>query len=59
MTVEMTKDGMVCKLMPMDDAGMEMMSDRCNAMNAMMGMGMPCVMSCAGMPMMMGTAGTH
>jgi hypothetical protein len=34
---------------------MEMMTERCNAMNAMMAMGMPCLMSCNGMPMMMGT----
>ena len=55
MTVEMTKDGMVCRMTPMDQAGMEMMADRCNAMNAMMAMGMPCLIACGGMPMMMGT----
>jgi hypothetical protein len=32
---------------------MAMMQERCNAMNAMMAMGMPCMMSCGGMPMMM------
>ena len=55
MTVEMTKDGMVCRMTPMDQGGMEMMADRCNAMNAMMAMGMPCLVACGGMPMMMGT----
>ncbi len=55
MTVEMTKDGMVCRMTPMDQAGMEMMADRCNAMNAMMAMGMPCMMACGGMPMMVAT----
>jgi hypothetical protein len=55
MTYEMTKDGMVCTMRPMDASGMPMMSERCNAMNAMMAMGMPCMVSCNGMPMMMGT----
>jgi len=54
----MTKDGMVVKMMPMEGSGMGsgmgMMTERCNAMNAMMAMGMPCMMSCNGMPMMMG-----
>jgi len=55
MTVEMTQDGMVCKMMPMDASAMEMLAERCNAMNAMMSMGMPCMMSCGGMPLMMAT----
>jgi hypothetical protein len=55
MTVEMTPDGMVCKMMPMDASAMETMAERCNAMNAMMSMGMPCMMSCGGMPLMMAT----
>src|SRR5688572_3771861 len=42
MTCEMTKDGMVCKMMPMDAAQMEMMKERCTAMMSMMAMGMPC-----------------
>jgi len=50
----MTKDGMVVKMTPMEGSGMGMMTERCNAMNAMMAMGMPCMMSCNGMPMMMG-----
>jgi hypothetical protein len=54
MTVEMTKDGMVCRMTPMDQAGMEAMADRCNAMTAMMAMGMPCMMACGGMPMIIG-----
>jgi hypothetical protein len=33
---------------------MEGMTERCNAMNAMMAMGMPMMVSCNGMPMMMG-----
>jgi hypothetical protein len=55
MIVEMTQDGMVCKMMPMDASAMEMLAERCNAMNAMMTMGMPCMMSCGGMPLMMAT----
>ena len=54
MSFEMTKEGMVCKMTPMDGSGMGTMAERCNAMNAMMAMGMPCMMSCNGMPMMMG-----
>jgi hypothetical protein len=53
MTCEMTKDGMVCKMMPMDAGQMGMMQERCNAMNAMMGMGTPMMMMCGGMPMML------
>jgi hypothetical protein len=55
MTCEMTKDGMVCKMMPMDAAQMEMMKERCAQMMQMMQMGVPCMMMCNGMPMMMGT----
>ena len=50
MTVEMTRDGMVCKMMPMDASAMEMLAERCNAMNAMMGMGMPCMMTAGECP---------
>jgi hypothetical protein len=53
MTCEMTKDGMVCRMTPMDASSMQMLTERCNAMNAMMAMGMPAMMSCAGMPMTM------
>jgi hypothetical protein len=52
----MGKDGMVCKLMPMDAAQMDMMRERCAAMTSMMGMGMPVMMMCGGMPMMMGSS---
>jgi hypothetical protein len=51
----MTKDGMVVTMTPMDASGMAMMQERCNAMTAMMAMGMPAMMSCGAMPMMMGT----
>jgi hypothetical protein len=53
MTCEMGKDGMVCKMMPMDSAQMEMMKERCNAMQSMLAMGTPCMMMCGGVPMMM------
>jgi hypothetical protein len=55
MKCEMGKQGMVCTMMPMEGMDMEMMTERCNAMNAMMAMGMPMMMSCGGM-MMMGTS---
>jgi len=56
MTMEMGKDGMICKMMPMDGTSMDMMSDRCEAMMKMMAMGMPMMMMCGGMPMMMCSA---
>jgi hypothetical protein len=52
MKMEMTKAGMVCTMMPMEGMDMDMMTERCNAMNAMMAMGMPMMMSCGGMMMM-------
>jgi hypothetical protein len=55
MTMEMGKDGMICKMMPMNPAHMDAMKERMNAMMSMMAMGMPMTISCAGMPMMMCT----
>jgi hypothetical protein len=54
MTVEMGKDGMVCKMTPMDPSMMDMMRERCEMMTRMMGMGMPIMMMCGGMPLMAG-----
>jgi hypothetical protein len=56
MTCEMGKDGMMCRMMPMDGQDMAMMKECCDAMNAMMAMGAPVMMMCNGMPMMMCTA---
>ena len=53
MSMEMGKDGMVCKMMPMDPSQMDMMRERMKTMESMMGQGMPCMMMCGGMPMMM------
>jgi hypothetical protein len=53
MTCEMTKDGMMCRMMPMDPSQMDMMKSRMEMMTSMMGNGMPCMMTCGGMPMMM------
>jgi hypothetical protein len=53
-TCEMTKDGMMCKFMPMDAGHMDQMKDRMTMMMNMMQAGMPCMMMCGGMPMMMG-----
>ncbi|MGH9916789.1 MAG: hypothetical protein ACRD63_16050, partial [Pyrinomonadaceae bacterium] len=53
MTCKMTPTGMVCEMMPMEGMSMEMMKDCCDRMTAMMNMGMPMMMSCGGMPMMM------
>jgi hypothetical protein len=53
-TCEMQGDAMMMKMMPMDAGQKDMMAQRCDMMNKMMGMGMPMMMMCAGMPMMMG-----
>jgi len=43
----------MCKMLTMDMAQMDMMKERCEQMMNMMNMGMPCMMMCGGMPMMM------
>ncbi|KYF81204.1 hypothetical protein BE18_06250, partial [Sorangium cellulosum] len=53
MTCEMDKEGMVCKMMPMEGMNMDMLRQRCDAMMKMMGMGMPMMLMCGSMPMMM------
>ncbi len=53
MTCEMGKDGMVCRMMPLEGQDMAMMKECCDAMNSMMAMGAPMMMMCNGMPMMM------
>jgi hypothetical protein len=52
-TMEMGKDGMICKMMPMDPSHMEQMKERMQTMMSCMHNGMPCMMTCGGMPMMM------
>lgn len=54
-TMEMTKDGMVMKMMPMDGTSPEMMEQCMAQMQSMMSMGMPMMMMMmmGGMPMMM------
>lgn len=54
MTCEMTKDGMICKLTPVDPSHMEMLRERMNAMMSILGMGVPLVIACGGMPMLVG-----
>jgi hypothetical protein len=48
MTMEMGKDGMVCKMMPMEGTNMEMLRERCDSMMKMMAMGVPMTMMCGG-----------
>lgn len=52
MTCKMTADGMVCEMMPMDDASKDMFMECCKRMMAMMGNGMPMMTMCGGMGMM-------
>jgi hypothetical protein len=52
MSCEMTKDGMVMKMMPVDGMTMDQMVERCEMMNKMMSMGVPMMMVSGGMPMM-------
>jgi hypothetical protein len=56
MTLEMGKDGMICKMMPLEGMSMDMMRERCESMTKMMAMGMPVAMFCGGQ-MLMGTMG--
>jgi hypothetical protein len=53
MTMEMSKDGMICKMTPMDPAQMEMMKEKMAMMQSCMEQHMPMLMMCGGMPMMM------
>jgi hypothetical protein len=46
----MTASGMTCEMMPMDPAMKSMFMACCDQMMATMNMGMPMMMSCAGMP---------
>jgi hypothetical protein len=57
MTCKMTANGMVCEMMPMDDASKDMFMECCKRMTSMMGAGMPMMMACGGMPMMIGMMG--
>lgn len=52
MRCEMDKDGMVCRMTPMDSGQMEAMKLCCEALRSMMAMGAPCVMMCNGMPLL-------
>jgi len=52
MSMEMTKDGMTMKCMPMDAAAMDAFKDRCEAMMHMAMSGVPMMMTCGGMTMM-------
>ncbi|HMJ16663.1 MAG TPA: hypothetical protein VK524_34850 [Polyangiaceae bacterium] len=52
MTVEMGKDGMICKMMPMAAAMMDQMKSCYDMLCKMMGMGMPCMMTCGNCTMM-------
>jgi hypothetical protein len=45
---------MMMRMMPTDPSMMPRLQERCDAMTAMMAMGMPMMMVCGGMPMMMG-----
>jgi hypothetical protein len=56
MSCEMTKDGMQMKLSPMEPSQLEAMKGRMEMMSSMMQAGMPCMITCNGMPMMMGMA---
>jgi hypothetical protein len=55
---EMMPDGMMMKMKPANASMMDMMRERCDMMNNMMNMGMPMMIMCGGMPMMMGMSTT-
>jgi hypothetical protein len=48
MTMEVGKDGITCKMMPMDPAGMDVLRERCETMVRAMALGLPIVMMSAG-----------
>ncbi len=52
MSCEMTADGMVCTMKPMEGISMDMIKDYCERLTTMMGYGMPAMMMCTGTPMM-------
>ena len=49
MTMEMGKDGIVCKMMPVEGMTMEMLRERCESMMKMMSAGTPMMMACGNM----------
>jgi hypothetical protein len=48
MTMELGKDGMTCKVMPMEGTNLEMLRERCDTMTKLMAMGVPMMMMCGG-----------
>lgn len=52
MTYEMTSDGIVCKLTAVDPSHLEMLRERMHAMMGVLGMGVPLVVACGAMPML-------
>lgn len=53
MTCTMTQTGMTCEMKPAQGMNMDMFMECCKRMTAMMDAGMPMMMACGGMPMMM------
>ncbi|MCS6913916.1 MAG: hypothetical protein RMK29_07325 [Myxococcales bacterium] len=58
MSMDMGKDGILCRLMPTEGGSMDLLRDRCETMMKMMSMGMPVMMMCGNMPMMLCTSAT-
>jgi hypothetical protein len=58
MTCETTRDGMVCKVAPLDSHSQEAFQQRCEALIQMMSTGSPCLMVCGGMPVLIGVVAT-
>ena len=56
MMCEMSDDGMRCTIMPAEGTSKEMFNSYGEMIMKMMSSGMPMMISCAGMPMMMCTA---
>jgi hypothetical protein len=55
MTCEMTQEGVVMKLAPMDASQLEAMRERMYGMAAMMAAGLPVFTSCGGVPVFLAT----
>lgn len=56
MHCETSKDGFICRMVPMEGQEQTAMKECCEAINAMMAMGAPVMLVCNGVPMVMGVA---
>lgn len=56
MHCETSKDGIICRMVPLEGQEQTAMKECCEAINAMMAMGAPVMLVCNGVPMVVGVA---